>query len=53
MSCTQTDEILSHPPAENGYGFGLFTSKKVHGETLPGSGGTLDDGGAILDQYGY
>jgi CubicO group peptidase (beta-lactamase class C family) len=46
MSCTQTDEILSHPPAENGYGFGFFTSKKVQGEPVPGSGGVFGHGGA-------
>jgi CubicO group peptidase (beta-lactamase class C family) len=46
MTCTQTDEILSHPPAENGYGFGFFTSRKVHGDAIPGSGGAFNHGGA-------
>ena len=46
MSTTQTGDILNHGKGENGYGFGLNTSRMVKGEPTPGNGGSFGHGGA-------
>lgn len=46
MSSTQDGDLQSKGKGENGYGYGLQTSRKVHGEPLPGSGGSFGHGGA-------
>jgi CubicO group peptidase (beta-lactamase class C family) len=46
MTSTQDGDIQNKGKGENGYGFGLQTSRKVHGDPQPGSGGSFGHGGA-------
>ena len=46
MTSTQIGDLISKGKGENGYGFGWSTSRKVHGDPQPGSGGPFGHGGA-------
>lgn len=46
MTSTQDGDLQSNGKNESGYGYGLQTSRKLHGEPQPGSGGSFGHGGA-------
>ncbi len=46
MSSTQTGDLLINGKDDTGYGFGLSTARKVHGETDPMGAGSFGHGGA-------
>lgn len=48
MTSTQDDDLQSNGKGENGYGFGISASRKIHpgAPVQPGSGGTFGHGGA-------
>lgn len=46
MTSTEDGDVQSHGKNEGGYGFGLNTSRKMHGDPTPGSGGAFGHGGA-------
>lgn len=50
MTCTQDGDLQNKGKGEYGYGFGLETWSKVHGEPQPGSGGAFGHGGAYCTQ---
>ncbi|HEX3996953.1 MAG TPA: serine hydrolase domain-containing protein [Pirellulales bacterium] len=46
MTSTQDDDLQSHGHGENGYGFGLSTTRKMHGPQDPPIVGPFGHGGA-------
>ena len=46
MTSKQTGDLLSRGKGEGGYGFGWFTSRKLHGPDDPRSVGPCGHGGA-------
>lgn len=50
MTSTQTDDLRNKGKDEYGYGFGLETWSKIHGDPKPGSGGAFGHGGAYSNE---
>jgi CubicO group peptidase (beta-lactamase class C family) len=50
MTCTQDGDLQNKGKGEYGYGFGLETWSKVHGDPKPGSGGAFGHGGAYSNE---
>jgi len=46
MTCTRDGDLQSNGTNQSGYGYGLQTSRKVHGAARAGSGGPFGHGGA-------
>lgn len=50
MTSTQTGDLRNKGKDEYGYGFGLETWSKIHGDPKPGGGGAFGHGGAYSNE---